>query len=156
MKAMTQSRHDLNLSWGNYDAMWLLQEYLKELTSLSDPSSNFARYVGQTKGVLLTSRKTADAPEEKVGGANIQIFHDYALIDVIWIRPEYRSQGLGRMLVNEVERHAIEIGLRRLLLSAFEHQNSIEFWKRLGCEEVGRVRDYPAGKQLVYLHKRLA
>ena len=148
---MNQNSTDAHLNWGKYDVTWLLSEYLKELDS-HKPTEGFTKAAGQTKALFLSVQT---AVPQKIGGANLQFFHDYVLIDVMWVSPTHRGQGFGRVLLREIERHAKELGLRRVLLSAFEHQNSVEFWKKMGCEEVGRIRDYPAGQQLVYLHKRL-
>lgn len=155
MFGMSSKTSGIVFTWGKYDALWLLQEYLRELFASSAADTSDSRTINQAKSLLLTKFDTAQKKYLKIGGINIQVFHDYALIDVLWIDPKFRNQGFGSMLVEKVEEHAKELGLKRLLLSTYEHQNSIEFWRKIGCEEVGRVRDYPEGQQLIYLHKRL-
>lgn len=153
---MSSRTSDVSFSWGKYDALWLLQEYRRELSASASADTSSPRPINQAKSLLLTKFDQTQNQSVKIGGINLQFFHDYALVDVLWIDPKFRKQGFGKQLVMRAEEHAKELGLKRLLLSAYEHQNSIEFWKKVGCEEVGRVRDYPQGHQLVYLHKRLA
>lgn len=150
---MSSSPSDITFSWGKYDALWLLQEYVREFFASGDAAS--PRAVNQAKSLLLVKSNSDELHPVKIGGANLQIFFDYVLIDVLWIDPKFRNQGFGRKLVEKIEDHARELGVKRLLLSTYEHQNSIEFWRKIGCEEVGRVRDYPEGQHLIYFHKRL-
>lgn len=143
----------MELRWGDYETSWLLQEYLSEFYQLNQkqPSADSK----PTRGTKLRHLELSDE-NAKIGGVNIQVFHDYVLIDVLWVRPASRKKGFGRQLADEVERYAKSVGAKRILLSVFEHQNSLDFWKKFGCEEVGRIRDYPPGQQLIYLHKRIS
>lgn len=151
---MSSLNSHIQFDWGKYDAS-LLRAYMHELASTIKEPSSESRVIGHTRSLLLSRKDVSTNQMTSIGGVNIQTYHDYALIDLLWIEPEFRKQGYGRMLVERVESYAKDLGLKRLLLSAYEHHNSVEFWKKMGCEEVGRIRDYPAGEQLVYLHKRL-
>jgi ribosomal protein S18 acetylase RimI-like enzyme len=142
----------MDLSWGDYETSWLLQEYLSEFYQLNQselPANNMPARGTKLRHVALSHENV------RFGGANIQVFHDYVLIDVLWVRPAHRKKGFGRQLADEIEKYAKSTGAKRILLSVFEHQASLDFWKKFGCEEVGRIRDYPPGQQLIYLHKRI-
>ena len=123
---MSSLNSHIQFDWGKYDAS-LLRAYMHELASAIKEPSPEPRVIGHTRSLLL-SRKDVDTSQmTSIGSVNIQTFHDYALIDLLWIEPEFRKQGYGRMLVERVESYAKDLGLKRLLLSAYEHHNSVEF-----------------------------
>ncbi len=71
-----------------------------------------------------------------------------------WVAPERRAQGLGRALMAEVERLALERGCVGLYLDTFEEGAAL-FYERLGFARCGRITDFPLGAARVFLAKRL-
>lgn len=152
---MNERAFETEITFGKYDTAWLRSRYLKEFNSQSEAEGTHKASVAIAKGLSLSIKRIGEAEALSVGGVNFQVFHDYCLIDVLWLDPNFRGQGMGRLMYEEVERHAKSLGQSRVLLSAFENQGNLSFWLAMGFEEVGRVKDYPIGQQLVYLHKKL-
>ena len=67
----------------------------------------------------------------------------------MWTAPTHRQQGIGRLLVGEVERWAREHGARTLILMVTSNnQSAITFYERLGFARTGRVEPYPNDPRL--------
>lgn len=142
----------VEFTWGKYDAAWLPKAFLAEESQrglpkeMQDPGSSYS---------ISIHDKTEDSSNTLVGGANIVLGYDYLTIDLFWIRESHRRKSLGSSMLKELESFARKCAKRRILLSTFEFQNSLGFWRVCGFEEVGRVLDYPEGQRLIYLHKRI-
>ncbi len=65
-----------------------------------------------------------------------------AEIAKLMTRGTYRSQGVGRLLMQEVERLAIERGRTLLTLDTASDQGASGFYEKLGFERVGEIPDY--------------
>ena len=58
----------------------------------------------------------------------------------VYIAPEYRGKGLGKMLMDEVEKLAKEHGITRLWLDVVVTQKpAIGLYRKLGFREIGRT-----------------
>jgi len=62
-----------------------------------------------------------------------------AFIDELYIQPEHRRQGLGRLATDFAERAAKELGVQAVHLEV-DHGNglALEFYRRIGYAEHGR------------------
>jgi ribosomal protein S18 acetylase RimI-like enzyme len=84
-----------------------------------------------------------------------------ATYDLYWLitAAERRGQGLGAALLGEVERELRARGARtvRIETSSLEGQGgALRFYRRVGYEEVGRIRDfYRPGDDLITLTRRI-
>lgn len=66
-----------------------------------------------------------------------------AQIISFWVKPEYRGQGIGKTLIEHVQRFAQENDLRKLYLHVTETQNSaIKLYSFLGFEKVGTLKKH--------------
>ena len=142
----------LEFVWGRYDALWLPRNLFNELKErgLAPEMSD----LGSAHGIFVNDPELS-LEEKRIGGANILLGYDYLLVDAFWIQSSHRRQSIGRRLLEEVERFGRKSAKRRILLSTFEFQDGLQFWIACGFKEVGKIDDYPAGQQLIYLHKRL-
>lgn len=61
----------------------------------------------------------------------------YVEVDNIGVSPEYRSQGIGKKLMEAAENIAREQGIDKIFLSAYVgNKRGISFYKDLGFEEI--------------------
>ena len=75
-------------------------------------------------------------------------------VKTLWIHERWRHRRLGTRLISAAEAEARCRGAVQMVLSTHSFQ-APEFYRRIGFEEVGRVDDYPAGYQSIYMRKRL-
>ncbi len=62
----------------------------------------------------------------------------------MWIHPEWRGLGLGRTLLDDVESHALQLGLRRLMLDTNDFLTAaMRLYESAGYEAVSRYNDNP-------------
>lgn len=103
--------------------------------------------------VLNSPREAAFLVRAEDGSAiafmNLSLRHDYvpgatqspvAYIEGIYVKENYRKQGLGKALIQHAEQWAIEQGCMQLASDALlENTESYEFHTHIGFEEVERV-----------------
>ena len=75
-------------------------------------------------------------------------------VTYLWLEERLRGQGVGRKLLAEAERAALEKGCRGVFLESFSFQ-APGFYRKLGYREIGRLDDYPPGHAQHYLWKPL-
>jgi ribosomal protein S18 acetylase RimI-like enzyme len=62
----------------------------------------------------------------------------------MWVAPEYRKAGVGRLLIDGIVAWAADRGVRDLqLMVTSSNDAAIEFYKRLGFSMTGRTEPYP-------------
>lgn len=75
------------------------------------------------------------------------------------VDPDAQGQGLGRKLLEAIERFAVGKGFRKLLVETYEHADfdkARRFYDRNGFRQVGQVRDYlPDGSPMIVYAKVL-
>lgn len=76
-------------------------------------------------------------------GSTEDVWH-WLTVDMMWVRPSRRGEGLGRRLLEAVEDQARERGCRWSKLNTWEFQ-APEFYARCGYSVYGRETDYPPG-----------
>jgi GNAT superfamily N-acetyltransferase len=63
---------------------------------------------------------------------------DVAALYQVWVDPEYRHRGVGRLMIDTVLDWARVVGVRQLLLSvALGPGSALEFYRRAGFLEIG-------------------
>jgi GNAT superfamily N-acetyltransferase len=72
----------------------------------------------------------------------------------LWVAAGLRRGGVGRALLEAVERYAREKRCRLMLLSTHDFQAPL-FYARLGYEPVAEIDDYPVGYRDIVFAKRL-
>ena len=88
------------------------------------------------------------------GGLRATCFWNTLHIELLWISKEARGKGIGRLLVEEAERYAIEHGFELALLESTTWQAK-PFYEKLGYELMATIPDYPKGHACHFLTKRL-
>ncbi|HMN12174.1 MAG TPA: GNAT family N-acetyltransferase [Bellilinea sp.] len=69
------------------------------------------------------------------------------------IDPDYQRKGVGKILVDEVERKARELGYHKL--GCFSRLNSTEYFERMGYKVAGLPSKYFLTTQVVWMEKTL-
>ncbi|QDU12187.1 Acetyltransferase (GNAT) family protein [Gimesia aquarii] len=88
---------------------------------------------GQELPLFLSAR---DVHDEVIGGLQGSFLHQWLRIDVMAVLSNYRSMGVGCLLVTEAERMAVDRGCRSSYVDTMSYQ-APDFYRRLGYREVG-------------------
>ncbi|WP_088013510.1 GNAT family N-acetyltransferase [Gottfriedia acidiceleris] len=92
--------------------------------------------------------------EEIVGGITGRMYWHHLSIDFLWVSEEYRHEGFGSQLINQMEEFAIENGCRLIKVDTFSFQ-APKFYKKHGFKVFGKIEDHPKGYNQYYFEKRL-
>jgi len=90
---------------------------------------------------------------EMIAGINSTLYCWNCLcIDVLWVKEEFRKDGYGSALLNEVEKTAKEKGCKLIHLDTFDFQAK-EFYLKHGYEVFGVLDDCPLEHKRYYMKK---
>ena len=97
-----------------------------------------------------------DAEGKIVGGVygNYGVFN-WVYVDTLWVSDELRGRGYGAQLLTAIENEAIKHNCTNIYLDTFSFQ-APEFFKRLGYEIFGELKDFPPGHSRIFLTKKLS
>ena len=76
-------------------------------------------------------------------------------IELIWVRPDQRRQGMGALLLEAAEQEIRRRGCDKIALSTYSFQ-APAFYFRAGYVESGRRSDFPHGHDQILLTKQLS
>lgn len=94
-------------------------------------------------------------PEKQIAGGLIGSVHwGWFYINLLFIKEELRGQGYGHRIMTMAEEEARRLGAKDAYLDTFSFQ-APEFYKELGYEVFGELKDFPPGHQRYYLKKQL-
>lgn len=93
-------------------------------------------------------RSTASGGRNLAGFCVAMSTPDEVHLLVIAVAPDFRGQGLARVLLAQVDRLAIHLGIGRVLLEVRpSNERALSFYRREGFEQIGlRKGYYPAGR----------
>jgi ribosomal protein S18 acetylase RimI-like enzyme len=98
---------------------------------------------------------TLQGPDKEiVGGLIGSTFWGWFYISLMWIKEEYRGQGLGRRLLEAAEAEARNRGVRHAYLDTFTFQ-APGFYEKLGYQVFGELKEFPPGHSRFFLTKDL-
>ncbi len=81
---------------------------------------------------------------------------EYAELKRMYVRPAYRGRGLGKLLVEELTRHAAEHGLTLIRLETGIHQvEALGLYRGLGFERIPPFGPYREDPVSICMEKRL-
>lgn len=90
-----------------------------------------------------------------IGGLNAYMSAFRILyVDTVFVQEEYRMQGIGRKLIEVMEKRAKELGANTIRLDTFNWQG-YHFYKRLGFKEVGHYANEEDGYEEYFFLKRI-
>jgi DNA-binding MarR family transcriptional regulator/GNAT superfamily N-acetyltransferase len=141
------------------DARWCFEQYFAELGDRFEAGFDPARSISADaheltppNGLLLV----AGLREEPVGCAALKLHADApAEIKRMWVAQRARGLGLGRRLLQELERHARELEVTVLHLETNRTLNeAIHLYRESGYQEVAPFNDEPYAHH--WFEKRLS
>jgi GNAT superfamily N-acetyltransferase len=78
-------------------------------------------------------------------------------LNQVAVHPDVQRQGLGRMLIEQLEQRAIELGYRTIALdTAIPAQHLVEWYRRLGYEPIGEHQWEGKSYRSLVMHKVLS
>jgi ribosomal protein S18 acetylase RimI-like enzyme len=99
--------------------------------------------IRDAESMVLVAR---DERERIAGFAIMRYGDDSAHLDLLGVAPAWQRQGLGRRLVEWLERSAIVAGTFQVTLEVrADNSGGFEFYRTLGYAEVSRIRGYYRG-----------
>lgn len=113
---------------------------MKNRKVLKNKSLKFKEKVTKTKGVLFT----VSYGKKEIGRAFLYLIYNklhkkpYGLLEDVFVKEEFRGQGIGGELVKRVINKAKELGCYKLIAtSRFERKSVHNFYKKLGFKKWG-------------------
>lgn len=95
-----------------------------------------------------------NAQDEVVAGLNGRSSWGWLFVKLVWVRDDFRGQGLGRKLMVELEREAKNRGCRGIWLDTFSFQTP-EFYQKLGYSIFGTLEECPPGYKRHFFQKKI-
>jgi DNA-binding MarR family transcriptional regulator/GNAT superfamily N-acetyltransferase len=129
-------------------ARWCIEQYISELNerfeTVWDPARSISadpHELAPPAGLLLVARLRG-----KPVACGALKFHEQAPTELkrMWVAPEARGIGLGRRLLQELERHARQAGVEVVRLETNRSlREAIQLYRTSGYREVQRFNDEP-------------
>ena len=138
------------------DARPLIRELDAYLTALYPAESNHLLSVDALRGpnVTFVLARTAGVAV----GCGAVVHHDgYAEVKRMFVRPAFRGQRIGALILGELERRARQAGLTVARLETGVAQpEALALYERAGYVRRGPFGDYPDDPLSVFMEKSLA
>lgn len=87
-----------------------------------------------------------------IGGISGNVYWNGLEIDTLWVDENYRGLGVGKRLLSEAEKYAIE---NEAIVSFLKTVDAQEFYRKFGYEVYGVLEDRPIGTDLYHMKKRI-
>lgn len=139
------------------DASTLIHELDEYLTPLY-PSENRFGYSVDKLIAEAVSFFVLRYNEELAGCGGLKIFPgEYAEVKRMYVRPQYRGKGFGKIMLEHLAAFAREqeISLLRLETGIYQAE-AIGLYERMGFQRIGPFGDYPAAPLSIFYEKRIA
>ena len=109
----------------------------------------------QEPSFISINRVIKDLNGEVLAGINSLLYCWNCLyVDVLWVKAQYREEGYGSVLLNEVEKIAKEKGCNLIHLDTFDFQAK-DFYIKHGYEVFGVLDDCPMEHKRYYMKKNI-
>jgi ribosomal protein S18 acetylase RimI-like enzyme len=89
-----------------------------------------------------------------VGGVVGETYYGWMFVSLLWVSEKYRGKDWGKSLMEAAEKEARKRGVRQVYLDTFSFQ-APGFYKKLGYREFGRLKQFPAGHDRIWMSKAL-
>jgi ribosomal-protein-alanine N-acetyltransferase len=88
-------------------------------------------------------------PTKRIAGFGIMRYgDDEAHLDLLGVHPDHRREGLGRRLVEWLEKVALVAGIAAVFLEVRESNRDAQaFYERLGYRRLARLAQYYQGRE---------
>jgi len=129
------------------EATWCLQNYFSELAKRFDSGFDPGLTLPATAGEMTPPAGlflVAYLERKSVGCGGLKFYREdkIGMIKRMWVAPETRGQGLGQMLLNELEVYAKGADMSILRLETNQSlKEAISLYRKSGYEEVKPFND---------------
>ena len=120
--------------------------------AILDPLVAYNERVGGPSQAATIAVTVVDGAGMVVGGLWGRMAYEFLFVELLSVGVA-KGQGLGRQVMALAEAEARRRGLRGMWLDTWTFQ-APGFYQKLGFEECGRIRDYPAGHDRIFYMKR--
>lgn len=127
----------------------VLQSKIREFNDETSPYHAEARKEGAIKTINI---RVNDENGLLIGGLYAEAYWGWLNIEFLWVESHYRLKGLGRQLLMQVEKLALEIGCRKAFLTTYSFQAK-DFYLKYGYRVVGTLENYPPGSSYYWISK---
>jgi GNAT superfamily N-acetyltransferase len=125
--------------WRNQ--LWPGRQSAIEPVSIIDPEGRLTLKPGELEPVFF---QVWDERNEIIGvNSGFRTSANLFRSRGIWVKPEYRRQGIGLILMHAVENHARSCGCK--VLWSMPRESAFGFYRRLGFEVTGGTDTYEFG-----------
>ena len=74
----------------------------------------------------------------------------------LYVRPEFRKDGLGTLLTEQLIAYAVSAGYRKILLDTFPFlESAVRLYRRMGFTDTEQYNDNPIPGEMIFLEKTL-
>lgn len=117
---------------------------------------NLSQVPSQQENDFIYINKIAENEDGKIiGGILSKIYcWECMYIDTLWIETDFRNQGLGAMLLKQIENEALKYQCTVIHLDTFDFQAK-DFYIKYGYEIFGILDDCPQNHKRYFLKKHL-
>ncbi len=127
----------------------------EDVRVLSDGLTAHALPITRVPGFHRIAVFARDEGSAIVAGVAGTINWNWLHIGLVWVSEPLRRSGIGRRLIGEIERVAVERGCAHAHLDTFSYQ-ARPFYERLGYRVFGVLEDYPSGQRRYFMQKDFA
>jgi GNAT superfamily N-acetyltransferase len=120
------------------------------VAGLSEHSTEFTATPG-FEPIAVFAREPSG---ELVGGASGRLNWSWLSVSLLWVSPKHRGEGLGALLLAQIESEAAQRGCTSSHLSTFGYQAS-DFYQAHGYESFAELPNYSEEHSKIFLKKRL-
>jgi GNAT superfamily N-acetyltransferase len=123
--------------------------------AIARPLASFnAPFAGPAESRPLVLALQRPPAGEVVGGLSGETIYRWLAIQVLYVPPELRGQGIGAALLRAAENEARARFCLGIVVNTFSFQ-ARPFYERMGFAHVGTLDDCPPGHRCFYLSKRI-
>ncbi|MDO6765783.1 GNAT family N-acetyltransferase [Agarivorans sp. 1_MG-2023] len=124
-----------------------IEEIRTELISFNQP---FLKGVKEESLALFSY----DEHEQKIAGITAEIFGEWLLIKLLWVKESHRGQHLATQLISQLEQHAVGLGCGHAHVDTFSFQAK-PFYEKQGYQCQMTLDNYPVSTAMFVLTKAL-
>jgi len=89
-----------------------------------------------------------------IGGLAGELYWNALYLELLWLQPGARHEGLGRRLMHVAEQRARRARKDLIYLNTYTFQ-APGFYRKLGFRRIGAIPGYPRGETRIFLVKSL-
>lgn len=126
----------------------------QDAATIQSGLQSFNIEIGKIDDVVPLSIVARDEHNEVAGGLLARTWGSCCEVMILWVREDYRGQGVGRRLMTDVERDALGRGCDLIFLDTMSFQ-APDFYQSLGYGIDRVITGFPNNFEKFYMSKRL-